>query len=128
MKTEKPKLTAEEIIKAVVGSIVALVFVWIFFIPSCDDDNSNVETYSKTDALIQSRMFVEQQLKSPGSAEWCGGTQGVTQLNDTTFLVKSCVDSQNGFGALIRSEYSCRITFNRATNTAFIDELNISSR
>jgi len=52
--------------------------------------------------------MVEQQLKSPSSAEHPGifDNWGVaSKMDDCSYRVKSWVDSQNGFGAMIRSTY-----------------------
>ena len=53
---------------------------------------------------------VKNNLKSPTTAEF-NTKASVSSYNDTTFIVSGTVDSQNGFGAMIRSNYSCIITF-----------------
>lgn len=100
--------------------LVAILAVIIFFvIKSCVFDSSANNEAQKQDsfkpskslALIVSRDFVKQRLKSPSSAEFDESTNGVVQLNDSTFMVSSHVDSQNSFGAMLRSEYKAVIVF-----------------
>lgn len=82
-----------------------------------EEEEKNRKHYSKIDALLQSRVYIENQLKSPGSAEFDSSLDGVVQTNDTTFTVKSYVDSQNGYGALLRTHYSCKIIFHPKDDT-----------
>lgn len=67
--------------------------------------------YDENDALAHSHVYIQNKLLSPGSAQFEIGTDGVKKINDTTFIVNSYVDSQNKFGALLRSEYSLKIIF-----------------
>lgn len=73
-------------------------------IPPWDQqDNSSM-------ALIQAQGFVRKQLKSPSTAEFPGaildGALGHVKLGpNQMYFVESYVDSQNGFGAMVRSKY-----------------------
>lgn len=105
--------------------IIAGFAWWIFAPESKNDDNEQKIKYSKNQALVMSESFVKDNLKSPSTAEFSSDfNNDVTQLNDSTFEVKSWVDSQNGFGAMLRSNYSCKITF--ANNKANCSELVIN--
>ncbi len=82
---------------------------------------SEVEKLANTDlvandraskAFYAGRRFVEKTLKSPGSAKWprrsdaeCGS--GLVDSN--LFMAWGYVDSQNGFGALIRSKWEAEV-------------------
>jgi uncharacterized protein YgiM (DUF1202 family) len=59
--------------------------------------------------------FVKQRLKSPGSAKfpgiWDGKRDHVTKLGNREYRINSYVDSQNGFGAMLRTNWSCIIFF-----------------
>ena len=61
-------------------------------------------------AMIYSESHVRAQLRSPSTAKFPGGPwrEGVRigELEKCTWLVKSWVDSQNGFGATIRTDYA----------------------
>lgn len=90
-----------------------------------EEEEKNRKHYSKFDALSNTQSQIEEYLKSPGSAEFDSSTDGVIQVNDTTFTVKSYVDSQNGFGALLRTHYSCKIIFHPKTDTHNVENLKM---
>jgi hypothetical protein len=56
-----------------------------------------------------SEFYIERLLKSPSTADFCTGT--ATDLGDGRWKVVSCVDSQNGFGAMIRSNWQTIMIF-----------------
>ena len=58
--------------------------------------------------------FVEKMLKSPSTAEFPGVIEKdkhITDLGEGKYKINSWVDSQNGFGATIRTNFSCTIIF-----------------
>jgi hypothetical protein len=67
-------------------------------------------TYSyELSARSFSEFYIERLLKSPSTADFCTGT--ATDLGDGRWKVVSCVDSQNGFGAMIRSNWQTIMIF-----------------
>lgn len=61
----------------------------------------------KTDAkLICQENFIAARLKAPATAKYLDVT--VTQLGDV-YTVTGSVDSENSFGALIRSTFTCKV-------------------
>jgi hypothetical protein len=66
-------------------------------------------------AVVMCREIVKEQLKSPSTAEfpWVADRHGVTK--DGTYLVLDHVDSQNSFGAMIRSKFYCEFYFDQTT-------------
>jgi hypothetical protein len=119
MTTSKP--TQDKKVKIVTGVIALVLFLWIFFsVKSCFNDFTELDTptnqaekkqYSIDEAFVSSQMFVEQRLQAPATAKFDYSSRNTKQLNDTTFLVKSFVDSENSYGALLRTDYSCVIIF-----------------
>jgi hypothetical protein len=63
-------------------------------------------------AWVACKGFVEDRLKSPGSASfpWYSDGKAIHQ-GGGRYEVHSYVDSQNGFGALIRTNFDCRVSF-----------------
>lgn len=106
-KPQKPKGCA-----FLVVFVVMLVFIVIKCVGGDSSDDLKNEKHDKIEALVLSQECVKDNLKCPSTAEFASGTKNVTQINDTTFDVSSYVDSQNSFGAMIRTYYSCTITFN----------------
>ncbi|HYC34130.1 MAG TPA: hypothetical protein VEC13_00175 [Candidatus Paceibacterota bacterium] len=60
-------------------------------------------------ARAYSEMYVERILKSPSTAEFCRGT--ATDLGENKWKVSSCVDSQNSFGATLRSNWEAIMVY-----------------
>ena len=54
-------------------------------------------------ARAYSEFYIERILKSPSTAEFCRGT--ATSLGDNKWKVESCVDSENSYGAMLRSNW-----------------------
>jgi hypothetical protein len=74
--------------------------------------NAKPSAPDQLDAYVDIEQYVKSQLKAPASAEFpAASTPYTTKLNDSTYSVTSYVDAQNGFGAKIRSYYTCRITY-----------------
>lgn len=82
----------------------------------------------KTSAYSVSQQFVEKALKCPSTAKFpsrYGGDVKVVE-KDGDYLIGAYVDSQNGFGAMIRSEYYCILKFGGKNDSDFtLDSLYI---
>lgn len=71
-------------------------------------------------AQSMSEVFIKERLKAPSTAKfpsrWADGVT-IMYLGDCTSRVESYVDSQNGFGAMIRSRYVVKLSYNAKNNT-----------
>jgi hypothetical protein len=66
--------------------------------------------YDRTTAFLMCQKFIQQRLTSPGSADYpFGASTGGDDLGGGRYRFRGYLDSQNGFGALIRSTYDCSI-------------------
>jgi len=73
-----------------------------------------IDTFKGIEIYTDSQLSVEHYLLSPGSASFPVYDESMlTKINDSTFNVKSYVDSQNKMGGLMRSYYSCKIITHR---------------
>ena len=65
---------------------------------------------AKPDALhayAMSQVFVQQQLKAPSTAEFARMSQAtITDLGGGRWRVTAYVDSENGYGAMLRLSYT----------------------
>ncbi len=119
----KPNTQKQDPKKAVITFLIFVV-VAVFIVVKCgcsNEEENKVKTYDKIDALTHAQIYIKDKLKSPASAEFEGGADGVTKVNDTTFIVIGTVDSQNSFGAMLRSNYSCKVIFHPKTDTHDIE-------
>jgi hypothetical protein len=91
------------------------VIIFIFFaFGSGNSDGSSSSEHSKMIAYNYAEDFIEERLKSPSTAKFPGIFQKKmhsTSLGGGKYRISSWVDSQNGFGAKIRSRWSCKIIF-----------------
>lgn len=93
-------------IPIVIGIIAAIVMSF------SGDDDSPEFTPSGGEAIRQCENNVADQLKSPATAEY---DLNATQSGGNEFEVTGTVDSENGFGAMLRSNVSCTVRFEGAT-------------
>jgi hypothetical protein len=93
--------------KTILFSAIVLLFA------SCFD--ASQKPPDKTDmcrrAFIISQSFVKQNLKAPSTARF-SSTYQCNDLTESKFLIVSSVDSQNSFGAMIRTSYTISLEFN----------------
>jgi hypothetical protein len=81
------------------------------------DDNGSNDSSSKANKFLAynyAEDFVKQRLKSPSTAKFPGTSEKdkhITELGNNQYQINSWVDSQNSFGAIIRSKFSCKIIF-----------------
>ena len=90
----------------------AIVFGLAVIITMATGDGSD-EGPTKLTAYSMTQGWVEDRLKSPSTADFPGGRydEHTTQIDDNTFRVSSYVDSQNSFGAEIRTHFEAEVEF-----------------
>lgn len=94
-------------------SLLVIIIFSFFAIGSSDSDSPSVKP-SPILAYNFAEDFVKQRLKSPSTAKFprlFEKNEHITDLGNGEYQIKSWVDSQNGFGAMIRSKWSCKIRF-----------------
>jgi len=97
--------------------IIIIIVLIIGFLKDCGGDSSDsnkTKYYSSQDAYIEAESFVKKNLKSPSTAEfpgWSIAEKHVKYLSSNKYSIESYVDSQNSFGATIRTNFSCTILF-----------------
>ena len=89
--------------------LVLLVIAWIVGTLLQDGDNSDM-------ARVQCEQAVERQLKAPASARH-SHTPSVVETGDEEWRVTSFTDAQNSFGAMIRKEWTCNVTYYEVLET-----------
>lgn len=102
------------------GFFTVLIIVGLMFTGSrTPEQRAAASCSSTTEAFVMSQSFVSQKLRAPATASYPWITDDAVSVTPTggecEFIVLAYVDSQNGFGALIRSKYSIRVKFDKAT-------------
>ncbi|MNJ48022.1 hypothetical protein D3C77_432010 [compost metagenome] len=114
-------------------TVVILVIVWGWYYmwstsPQRELDAQAKDCSNTTLAFVMSQNYVKQRLKSPSSAEFPYVIdRGVQVVPDGQcgFYVSAYVDSQNGFGAMIRSSYQANISYDRKSKLWRLGDLSI---
>jgi hypothetical protein len=107
----KPELTSSEK-KAgwvVIGIAVLVVGGCSLAVSGGDDDDASGGDRSEGMAKVMCEDFVEDRLKSPSSAEFSGIFDTTISGSGDDYTVTGYVDAQNGFGAMLRSNYTCQV-------------------
>ncbi len=75
-------------------------------------------------AIAYCHQFVEQQLKSPSSADFPSNSEHtVTELGEQQWRVSSYVDADNSFGASLRTNWTCEISYDDAAGVWTLESL-----
>lgn len=115
--------------------IVILVVLWGIgtLLGGGDDDDGGGSSgddleYAAFDVCTQ---FVKDRLRSPGTASFRNYFEDDGEVTvaggPSVFTVRSSVDSENGFGATIRSNFTCEVRHTTGTSFRLVD-LQISER
>lgn len=71
---------------------------------------ASAEPDRRIEAYVSSKQFVADTLKAPSTARFCSYDEArVTRLSGERYRVVGWVDSQNSFGAMLRSDFSCTL-------------------
>lgn len=79
-------------------------------------------------AFFASHSFVKDRLKAPATAKFASNRDsqsGAKKVTQCTFLVYGLVDSENSFGANVRSRYSMKLELNPKTEIWTASEIVI---
>ncbi|MFA9195665.1 hypothetical protein AAGV33_14730 [Flavobacterium sp. FBOR7N2.3] len=77
-------------------------------------EKTEIEADIKADVIVAVQIEVEENLKSPSTADFPWVIEPI-KVNDSTYTVASYVDSQNGFGAMIRANFVVEVIIDRQT-------------
>lgn len=88
------------------GGLMFLVVVLILIGAFSGDDGPDDPT--NFDAQYYCEDFVKDRLRAPSTADFTGTT---ATGGPVTWSVRGAVDSENGFGAAIRSNFTCQLRY-----------------
>ncbi len=101
--------------------IITVIFIWIFLMfnmCSSEEYGASVDntgsTYTKQyrDAALNAQILVKRTLKAPSTAKFPPtSTANVESTSNGTYIVSSYVDSQNGYGAMVRQSWVAEIEY-----------------
>ncbi|HTB63337.1 MAG TPA: zinc ribbon domain-containing protein [Opitutales bacterium] len=89
----------------------------------------------RLDAWSEAQKFVKNQLKSPATANFGDGMFGeqsaaknATKLPDGSYMVKMWVDSQNAYGAMMRSDCVVHLKYDGGNQWSLAEPLEMAQR
>lgn len=102
--------------------IIGGILLWLFlFYSACSwvsdknapkTDFDEVAYQQKRDAPLNAREFVKRNLKAPSTAKFPPtSTADVSKTTEGTYIISSYVDSQNGFGAMLRKKWVVELKY-----------------
>lgn len=94
---------------------VSALFAGLLGLVACSFDSEPDEF----GAQVMCEQFLEDQLKSPGTAEFDTPTREAAGFN--TWKISGAVDSENSFGALVRIDYVCTVKSDGAETWTLVD-------
>lgn len=101
----------------IIFGIAILMFAVVALSTSGDKDTSKPAPPPKPEhdsisAFVMSQNFTKKQLKAPSTAKFPRYSEGrVADLGNGEYRVSSYVDAQNAFGAMIRTNYICKVKY-----------------
>jgi len=85
---------------------VNLVLLLIMLLVGCSSDPSKVGAFTACEGFVTSR------LSSPSTADFCSILDAeIKELPDNKFSIYGYVDSQNGFGEIVRTRFICEVQY-----------------
>lgn len=119
MTTSAPKRAPVTTVTLIALTVMLLCGVGVVALfTRSSPDAGKIEPVSQSDmAITMCEKFVKERLKSPTTAKFSGEAAAAGSRADE-YAVVGQVDAQNGFGAMIRSQFRCELTISGDTWTA----------
>ncbi|MEZ4104293.1 MAG: hypothetical protein R3B60_03325 [Candidatus Paceibacterota bacterium] len=110
MTTEKKKSVTKG---QVIGIVLFILFLFWLFAGNETNPDIAIETgITDSQTYIISQNFVKEILKAPATADFPFGEYTHIKNDEDTHTVTSYVDSENGFGANVRNNWTVTLTHN----------------
>jgi hypothetical protein len=106
--SQKQRVTAIAVGAAVLG---VLLLVGLMSDNDTGGSSSSEDRDLSNMAFVQCKNFVEESLKAPSTADFPFLDFTSTEEAENEYLVSSYVDAENSFGAKVRSDWTCRISY-----------------
>lgn len=103
---------------------VALILAIVFMLNMCSKIEPTPNGDQSSMAKVMCEEFVKKRLKSPSSAKFPWGNTA-RALGTEKYALVSYVDSQNSFGASLRTNFKCIVFDNKETNKWELLQLNM---
>ena len=93
-------------------SVLLILFLCLICLCSSIFNGKGKEKNYELAAYVGCELYVKETLKAPASAEFPStSTADIRELENKVFEIRSYVDAQNSFGAMIRTDFYCKIQY-----------------
>jgi len=113
--TRRP--TSSKVVGGIAIAVLLGLIVWVA-VNSAGGSKSEYDANNPAEATAQCEARIERLLKAPDTAKFDSSATG-----SGTWTVSGSVDSENGFGARLRSEYQCTVVVQGEKLTTTVDFL-----
>ncbi len=102
------------------GCLVSVVIAFILIVlafgcMAFSGNSSDSETSQRIAAITAAKMAVENQLKSPSTADFCSQSEMTISNVGSSWTVSGYVDAENSFGATVREYWTVTMTLSGDT-------------
>lgn len=126
MKNEELSIASKATIAILVVVIVATFSYMLFFSGGSTSQAPTVHTPDSIELYIQAQEFVRQGLKAPSTAEFPSSSTRTGTDGKGIYQVIGYVDSENSFGAMIRSDWMVNMRF--VDNNLVLEKMSIGNK
>jgi hypothetical protein len=108
------KAKSHKALKYILTTIAILTFgIGFIALMAHSEDVAKTREPNKIDAYFMAEQFITKQLKAPSTAKFPYSSDAEISYDETTkdWTIKSYVDAQNSFGAMIRNNYTVKIKY-----------------
>jgi uncharacterized phage-like protein YoqJ len=92
-----------------IALVIAVIFAFKTCLKSCSQE-AQIEPEIK--AYVAAKSAVESQLNAPATAQFQQYNSSMVKSTSECYIVRGYVDSQNFFGAMLRSNFTVTLTKN----------------
>jgi hypothetical protein len=110
VQPSQDKKNIKSYVYVLLALIAACLILYLVMCTGGSDDDNEVDEgpYEAYDLMYLTEEYVKGFLKSPGSAEFPPYREWSLIDNGQVVVISSYVDSQNSFGALLRTDFVAR--------------------
>lgn len=134
---EKARLEAQDHIKSeksqkrvgcfVTGCLALVGLLAVLWVIGSLVDSKPTPGSDKLGAFLASQDFVKRELRAPSTAKFSDFDEArVSSTGGDSYTVAGWVDAQNGFGAMIRNDFVCKL--HKVGDTWYRDDVSLLSR
>lgn len=110
MKTEVKK--SVKVARGFALTIIAGVVLLVALTPADDKPKKPSKSEVKPfHAWVAAKELVKAKLTSPATADFPAADDRHDNVNDTTFWIEGHVDSQNAYGAVLRTSFQIKVVY-----------------